>query len=29
MPEDLIRQIPYIRRSLEAFHIPILEAEGF
>jgi DNA polymerase-1 len=29
MPEDLRRQIPYIRRSLEAFHIPILEAEGF
>ncbi len=29
MPEDLSRQIPYIRRSLEAFHIPILEAEGF
>ena len=29
MPEDLRRQIPFIRRSLEAFHIPILEAEGF
>ena len=29
MPEDLRRQVPYIRRSLEAFHIPILEAEGF
>ncbi len=29
MPEDLRRQIPYIRRSLEALHIPILEAEGF
>ena len=29
MPEDLRRQIPYIRRSLEVFHIPILEAEGF
>ncbi|HLI04816.1 MAG TPA: DNA polymerase I [Terracidiphilus sp.] len=29
MPEDLRRQIPYIRRSLEAQHIPILEAEGF
>jgi DNA polymerase I len=29
MPEDLRRQIPYIRRSLEAFRIPILEAEGF
>jgi DNA polymerase-1 len=24
MPEDLRRQIPYIRRSLEALHIPIL-----
>lgn len=29
MPEDLRRQVPYIRRSLEAFHIPILELEGF
>jgi DNA polymerase-1 len=29
MPEDLARQVPYIRRSLEAFHIPILEAPGF
>jgi DNA polymerase-1 len=29
MPEDLRRQIPYIRRSLEALRIPILEAEGF
>lgn len=29
MPEDLRRQIPYIRRSLEAFRIPILESEGF
>ncbi len=29
MPEDLRKQIPYIRRSLEAFRIPILEAEGF
>ncbi len=29
MPEDLRRQIPYIRRSLGAFRIPILEAEGF
>ena len=29
MPEDLRRQIPYIRRSLEALHIPILEAIGF
>ena len=29
MPEDLRRQIPYIRRVLEALHIPILEAVGF
>jgi DNA polymerase-1 len=29
MPDDLRRQIPYIRRSLEALRIPILEAEGF
>ena len=29
MPEDLRRQIPYIRRALDALKIPILEAEGF
>jgi len=29
MPEDLGRQIPYIRRALEALRIPILEAVGF
>ena len=29
MPEDLKRQIPYIRRTLEALRIPILEAVGF
>jgi DNA polymerase-1 len=29
MPEDLRRQIPYIRRALDALRIPILEAEGF
>jgi DNA polymerase-1 len=29
MPEDQRRQIPYIRRALEALRIPILEAEGF
>ena len=29
MPEDLRRQIPYIRRALVALRIPILEAEGF
>jgi DNA polymerase-1 len=28
-PPDLIQQIPYIRRVLEAFRIPILQAEGF
>jgi DNA polymerase-1 len=29
MPEDLRRQIPYMRRALEALKIPILEAVGF
>ena len=29
MPEDLRRQIPYIRRALEALRIPIIEAQGF
>jgi DNA polymerase-1 len=29
MPEDLAQQIPYIRRSLEAYRIPILELAGF
>jgi DNA polymerase-1 len=29
MPEDLRRQIPYIRRALEALRIPVLQAEGF
>jgi DNA polymerase-1 len=29
MPDDLRRQIPYIRRALDALRIPILEAEGF
>lgn len=29
MPDDLRKQVPFIRRSLEAFHIPMLEAEGF
>ncbi len=29
MPEELRRQIPYIRRALEALRIPIIEAEGF
>ncbi len=29
MPPDLAQQLPYVRRALEAFRIPILEAEGF
>ncbi len=29
MPPDLAQQLPYIRRALEAFRIPILLAEGF
>jgi DNA polymerase-1 len=29
MPPDLTQQIPYIRRALEAFHIPIIQYEGF
>ncbi len=29
MPEDLRRSIPYIRRMIEAFRIPIIEKEGF
>jgi DNA polymerase I len=29
MPSDLAQQLPYIRRALEAFRIPILQAEGF
>jgi DNA polymerase I len=29
MPEDLRRQVPYIRRALEAYRIPILESPGF
>ncbi len=29
MPPDLRDQIPYIRRLLEAMHIPILQYEGF
>ena len=29
MPEDLARQLPYIRRSLEVLHIPIIQATGF
>ena len=29
MPDDLAQQIPYIRRLLEAYRIPILEMPGF
>ena len=29
MPADLAQQLPYIRRALEALHIPILQHEGF
>jgi DNA polymerase-1 len=29
MPPDLAQQLPYVRRALEAFRIPILEAQGF
>lgn len=28
-PEDIIRSVPYIKRYLEAMHIPILEVAGF
>ncbi|HET9101024.1 MAG TPA: DNA polymerase I, partial [Acidobacteriaceae bacterium] len=29
MPPDLAQQLPYIRRALEALHIPMLQQEGF
>jgi len=29
MPEDLAQQLPFIRRALEAYRIPILELSGF
>src|SRR5262249_22361300 len=29
MPPDLAQQVPYIRRALEAYRIPILEQRGF
>ena len=29
MPEDLRRSIPYIRKIIEAFNIPVLEKRGF
>ena len=29
MPADLVQQVPYIRRALEAYRIPILQLEGY
>jgi len=29
MPEDLAQQVPYIRRALEAYRIPILQSVGY
>jgi DNA polymerase I len=29
MPEDLAQQLPYIRRALEAYRIPMIEMPGF
>ena len=29
MPGDLAQQLPYIRRALDAYHIPILEQAGY
>jgi DNA polymerase I len=29
MPDDLAQQVPYIRRALDAYRIPILEQQGF
>jgi DNA polymerase-1 len=29
MPADLMQQVPYIRRALEAYRIPILQLEGY
>ena len=29
MPEELVQQVPYIRRALEAYRIPILELAGY
>jgi DNA polymerase-1 len=29
MPADLAQQLPYIRRALDAFHIPVLFYEGY
>lgn len=29
MPQELVQQVPYIRRALEAYRIPILELSGY
>jgi DNA polymerase-1 len=29
MPAELVQQVPYIRRALEAYRIPILELAGY
>ncbi len=29
MPQDLVQQVPYIRRALEAYRIPILQLAGY
>jgi DNA polymerase I len=29
MPAELVQQVPYIRRALEAYRIPILELQGY
>ena len=29
MPAELVQQLPYIRRALEAYRIPILELAGY
>jgi len=29
MPDDLVRQLPYVRRLFEALHTPVLEVRGF
>jgi len=29
MPDDLVRQLPYVRRLFEALHTPVLEVRGY
>src|SRR5687767_925165 len=29
MPEDLVQQLPYIRRVCEAFRVPVIGFEGY